>query len=88
MPIALDHAKRDDGDQKYENQAHVLVPPLVGRKLAECAENRKGAREERSVIPKDTLPLRSGFRGVNLDTQASRMPKTAATGLLGLLAPL
>jgi hypothetical protein len=47
MPIALDHAKRDDGDQYDENQAHVLVPPLVGRKLAECGENRKGVREVR-----------------------------------------
>ena len=42
MPIALNHAKRDDGDQYDENQAHVLVPPLVGRKLAQCGQNRKG----------------------------------------------
>jgi hypothetical protein len=30
MPIALDHAKRDDGDQYDENQAHVLSLPWWG----------------------------------------------------------
>jgi len=45
VPDTLDHAERDRSDDEYENQAHLLVPPLVGRKLAECGENRKGLRE-------------------------------------------
>jgi hypothetical protein len=55
VPDTLDHAERDRSDDEYENQAHVLVPPLVSRKLAECVGNRKGRCRVNLGNPKEHL---------------------------------
>jgi len=28
VPVILHHDESNDGNQQYENQAHVLIPPL------------------------------------------------------------
>jgi hypothetical protein len=65
VPDTLDHAERDRSDDEYENQAHVLVPPLVGRKLAERAGNRKGRRGVNWRNPKEQIAAPLGFLGFN-----------------------
>ena len=60
VPHALDHAERNRGDQQYENQAHVLVPPLWAQ-ISRMRGKQKGAWTVNRSSSQGTVRWGAGF---------------------------
>jgi hypothetical protein len=57
MPIALDHAERDNGNQQNENQAHVLVPPISRRQISRMRGKQKEPSAGELALAKERIAI-------------------------------